>query len=122
MKNILLIVVVVIALSSCNQKTTTPMMTENNLASKIDYANKVNNQVVFQGEAYKMILFAMKRNQELKPHSAPVDAPLYMLEGSAKITIGEQEHTLLAGDMITLPKDIKHGVYPITDCKFLLLK
>ena len=64
----------------------------------------------------------MKKGQDLKPHSAPMDAPLVMLEGSAKVTIGDEETIVYEGDIITLPKDIAHGVFPVTDCKFLLLK
>ncbi len=51
-----------------------------------------------------------------------MDAPLVMLEGSAKVTIGNEETIVQKGDIITLPKDLMHGVYPITDCKFLLMK
>ena len=71
---------------------------------------------------YKMIVFALKKGQDLKPHSASMDAPLVMLEGSAKITIGDKEMIVYKGDMVTLPKDIDHGVYPISDCKFMLIK
>ncbi|MDP5100752.1 MAG: cupin domain-containing protein [Nonlabens sp.] len=69
-----------------------------------------------------MLVFALKSDQVIKPHSAAMDAPFYLLEGSATITIGNEKHILEAGDLITLPKDINHGVYPITDCKFMLLK
>ena len=51
-----------------------------------------------------------------------MSTPLLVLEGKVKITIGSKEYILEKGDMITLPKDIDHGVYPITDVKFLLTK
>lgn len=122
MKKIILTLSAIALLTSCSNTAQNQDITDINLAAQIEYADKMNNKVVFNSESYKMILFAMKSDQSLKPHSAPMDAPLYMLEGSAKITIGEKEHTVIAGDIITLPKDIDHGVYPITDCKFLLLK
>ncbi|PKV48377.1 AraC-like protein [Aquimarina sp. MAR_2010_214] len=122
MKKYILILIGTIGLSSCTPEAKTDTVNENNLASKVAYADKINNTVVYSSNDYKMIAFALKSDQVMKPHSAPVDAPLLMLEGSAKITIGDAEHILKSGDIITLPKNILHGVYPITDCKFLLIK
>lgn len=121
MRTIILGIVFFSLFASCKQEPSNVMSTYN-LTSQIDYADTVNNSVLFEGEAYKMILFAMKKEHVLKPHSAPMDTPLLILEGSAKITIGPKEHTLNKGDLITLPKEIDHGVYPITDVKFLLIK
>lgn len=42
---------------------------ENNLSEKIEYAEKINNKVFYESENYKMILFAIKKDQVLKPHS-----------------------------------------------------
>ncbi len=50
----------------------------------------------------------MKKEHTLIPHSAPMDTPLLILEGSAKITIGKEEYTINAGDIIRLPKEIDH--------------
>lgn len=40
----------------------------------------------------------------------------------SKITIDAEEHSLYIGDLITLPNDIDHGVYPMPDVKFLPIK
>ena len=69
-----------------------------------------------------MILFALKKDQVLKPHSAPMNTPLLILEGTARVTIGDEDFVLPKGDDIILPKDIDHGVYPLTYVKFLLIK
>jgi len=122
MKTIILGIFFFSFLVSCIQENNNNTMSPNNLAKKIDYKDTINNTVFFEGEAYKMILFAMKKEHTLKPHSAPMDTPLLILEGSAIITIGKEEHTLNKGDIITLPKEIDHGVYPVTDVKFLLIK
>lgn len=122
MKRIIYIIGISFFMISCSETTKTQPLGDVNLAGQIEYAEKINNKVVFERSQYKMILFALKSDQMMKPHSAPVDAPLLMLEGSAKITIGTSEHIVTTGDMITLPRDVKHGVYPTTNCKFLLLK
>lgn len=117
----LLIIPAVLLFFSCSE-TGANLNTDTSLASKIDYQDKVNNKIYFESDSYKMILFAMKKDQVLKPHSAPMDTPLLLLEGQAKITIDTKEHILSSGESIVLPKDIKHGVYPITDVKFVLIK
>lgn len=121
MKHILTLLLTSMLLLSCKNEKQHNSLTDNNLASKIEYGEAMVNKVIFEGN-YKMILFALKKGQDLKPHSAPMDAPMIMLNGSAKVTIGDKEIIAYEGDIITLPKDIDHGVYPITDCKFLLMK
>ena len=93
-----------------------------NLSEKIEYTDKINKKIFYESEHYKMILFAMKKDQVLKPHSAPMDTPLLVLEGSAKVTVGDEEFVLHEGDDIVLPKDIAYGVYPLSNVKFLLIK
>jgi quercetin dioxygenase-like cupin family protein len=116
------ILAISILLISCDSTPKTQSLNDGNLSKSIAYADTMNTKIVFESDQYKMILFALKSDQILKPHSAPMDAPLVMLEGSARITIGIKDHILTSGDMITLPKDLEHGVYPNTDCKFVLLK
>lgn len=117
----LLIIPTVLLFFSCSETSETPK-SEAALSNQIEYQDKVNNKIYYESDSYKMILFAMKKEQVLKPHSAPMDTPLLILEGQAKITIDTAEHILSAGESIVLPKDISHGVYPITDVKFVLIK
>lgn len=120
MKKLLLIPVTLMILSCLNMDNKTNE--EHNLASKIEYQDKVNNKIYFESDAYKMILFAMKKEHILKPHSASMDTPLLILEGQAKVTIDDKEYVLNIGESIVLPKNISHGVYPITNVKFVLIK
>ena len=122
MKNVLLTSVALIALTSCAPTKILKSPSAFNLVAQITYADNISSKVVFEGDRYKMLVFALKKDQILKPHAAPMDAPLYMLEGTAVTTIGTLTHTLVAGDMILLPKDILHDVTPLTDCKFSLIK
>ncbi|MEO9557580.1 MAG: cupin domain-containing protein [Nonlabens ulvanivorans] len=121
MKTTALSFLLALSIISCKKKTIDNDTNENNLAAMVNYVDAITNEVVFESH-YKMIVFALKKGQNLKPHSAPIDAPLLMLEGSATIIIGSEKTRLSAGDIITLPKEIDHGVNSLTDCKFLLLK
>ncbi|MGC1205515.1 MAG: cupin domain-containing protein [Flavobacteriaceae bacterium] len=120
MKKLLIIPIAILILSCTNIDKKTK--TEHNLSSKIEYLDKVNNKIYFESDAYKMILFAMKKEHILKPHSAPMDTPLLILEGQAKITIDDKEYVLRPNESIVLPKNMLHGVYPITNVKFVLIK
>lgn len=120
MKKIFIIPITILVLSCTNMVSNTT--TEQALSNKIEYQDKVNNKIYFESDAYKMILFAMKQEHVLKPHSAAMDTPLLILEGQTKITIGDKEHILKSGESIILPKNIDHGVYPITNVKFVLIK
>ena len=117
----LMLLPVVILFFSCSEGVEAPK-SEAALSNAIDYQDKVNNKIYYESDSYKMILFAMKKDQVLKPHSAPMDTPVLILEGQVKITIDNAEHILSSGESIVLPKDIDHGVYPITDVKFVLIK
>lgn len=122
MKQVLITLLVVLLFSSCTSvESNSEILNENNLSSKVEYGDKMVTKTVFESH-YKMIVFALKKGQDLAPHSAPMDAPLLMLEGSAKISIGSNETIVSKGDIITLPKNLDHGVIPVTDCKFLLIK
>jgi quercetin dioxygenase-like cupin family protein len=64
----------------------------------------------------------MKTESILKPHEAPMDSPLLILEGLAIFTIDAEDYSLSAGESMVLPKATLHGVYPITNVKFILIK
>lgn len=120
MRQIILLSILTLIVSCSGSDT--KINNEMTLSNEIEYQDKMNNKVYFESDAYKMILFAMKKEHVLKPHSAPMDTPLLILEGQAKITIDAKEHILSSGESIVLPKDIDHGVYPLTDVKFVLIK
>jgi quercetin dioxygenase-like cupin family protein len=120
MKKLHILSTAILILSCSDMKNNTT--TENTLSSKIDYQDKVTSTIYYESDAYKMILFAMKKNQILKPHSATMDTPLLILEGKTKITINNEDYILGKDESIILPKNIDHGVYPITDIKFVLIK
>ena len=90
MKHIIIVLILGSILMSCNNQNTLEKVGDNNLAAQVAYGDKMVNKVVFDSH-YKMIVFALKKGQDLQPHSAPMDAPLLMLEGSAKVTIGDKE-------------------------------
>lgn len=112
---------IVLALSCSEMKNNTETK-KNILTNQVEYEDKINSKIYYESDAYKMILFAMKKDQTLKPHSAPMDTPLLMLEGEATINIDKNTYVLNEGESIILPKNIDHAVSPISDIKFVLIK
>lgn len=121
-KNILILTIIMLVLSCSNAETNSHKATKDVLLSLVEYKDEVHNKVYFESDAYKMILFAIKKEQTLKPHSASMDTPLLMLEGQAKIMIDQDIYDLNVGESIILPKNVDHAVYPMSDIKFVLIK
>lgn len=66
-------------------------------------------------------LFAFDLGQGLSPHSAPYDALIQVVEGSAEITIGGKKHRVNNGEIILMPADIPHAVKAPKRFKMMLV-
>lgn len=67
-----------------------------------------------------LTLFAFATGQGLSEHSAPFDAFVQVLTGTALITIGGQTVTADAGNMVVMPANVPHAVDAASDMKMLL--
>jgi quercetin dioxygenase-like cupin family protein len=56
----------------------------------------------------------------LSEHTAPHDAILQVVDGTARITVDDDEHEVAAGETIVLPADVPHAVDAATPFKMLL--
>lgn len=94
-----------------------------NLTSLIAYSETgFTKKVIFQGKDYMILLFAFQQGQQLTPHTIPIDAFVHVLEGTATVIIDGKEYTVQAGQMISLPKDLPHGLTAYENFKILLVK
>jgi quercetin dioxygenase-like cupin family protein len=62
-----------------------------------------------------------KAGQGLSEHTAPFDALVHVVDGTAEITIGGQPHRLVAGDLLLMPADVPHALTAIERFKMLLI-
>jgi quercetin dioxygenase-like cupin family protein len=93
------------------------------IADQIDFtAEKFNNKVLYKNEAFNLVLFALQKGQEIKPHTTPRDAYLQCLKGEAIVIIGDKTNTLKKGQIILLPKDILHAIKADKRVKLMLIK
>lgn len=81
------------------------------LGSLVEYqTGQVVSRTLAQNNAHSITLFAFDENEEISSHSSGGDAVVTILEGKAKITIGDTDYALTAGQTIVMPAGIPHAV------------
>ncbi len=92
------------------------------LAKLVDYqSGKVISLTFVQNEALSMTLFAFAKGEGVSTHSAPGDAMVYILDGTAEITVGQTAMKAAAGQTVVMPADIPHGLEAVENFKMLLI-
>jgi quercetin dioxygenase-like cupin family protein len=88
----------------------------------VEYQNgAVVSREVISKETGSVTLFAFDNGQGLSAHTAPYDALVYILDGSAQITISGQAHSLEKGEMIIMPANQPHSVKALGKFKMALV-
>ena len=65
-------------------------------------------------------VFSFTKDQGLSEHSAPFDAMVQIIDGTAEITISGNPYVLNAGEMIIMPADEPHGLKALKPFKMML--
>ncbi len=66
-------------------------------------------------------VFAFDSGQGLSEHTAPYDAMVQVLDGTAEITISGVAHTVKAGEMLIMPANQPHALKANPRFKMLLV-
>ncbi|MDD5583492.1 MAG: cupin domain-containing protein [Candidatus Omnitrophica bacterium] len=104
------------------KKTEALMGKKINMHTLLDYQrNCVVSQEVIKKTTGTVTLFAFDEGQGLSEHIAPFDALVYILDGSAKITVSKKVFNLKAGQMIIMPQGAPHSLKAIAKFKMLLI-
>src|SRR5512146_3241192 len=91
------------------------------LADLVSYQDgSIVSRQITQAEAGNVTLFAFDAGQELSEHSAPFDALVHILEGSAEIRISGHPFDLAEGEAIILPAGEPHALKAVKRFKMLL--
>ena len=80
----------------------------------------VSKEIIKQDKG-TVTLFAFADGQGLSEHTAPFDALVYIIEGSAEIVISGQSRTVGEGDIIIMPSNKPHAVKALNKFKMLLV-
>jgi quercetin dioxygenase-like cupin family protein len=88
----------------------------------VEYStDAVVSKTILDKPAGTITLFAFDKGQGLSEHTAPYDAVVVVLNGSAKLTIGDKAQSACAGQIIIMPADVPHTVYAHERFKMLLI-
>lgn len=91
------------------------------LADQVSYAaGSIVSRIVSRSRGGSLTLFAFDAGQELSEHTAPFDALVQVLEGSAELTIGGRPVPAAAGEAVLMPANVPHAVRAATPFKMLL--
>jgi len=80
----------------------------------------VVSRTIINKKVGTVTFFAFAAGQGLSEHTAPYDAMVQVLEGEVQVTIGEEAHTVKAGELIIMPADVPHALEAIIPFKMLL--
>src|SRR5512145_1776430 len=92
-----------------------------NTAGLIDYQDgSVVSKEVVRKETGTVTIFAFDKGEGLSEHSAPFDAMVQIVDGTALITIGGEENTVQKGEMIIMPANVPHALHAVEKYKMIL--
>lgn len=92
-----------------------------NLEKEIEYStNAVVSRTLTNRPEGTVTLFAFDAGQGLCEHSAPFDAQVHVLDGSARVFIDGTAYDLEAGDIIIMPANVPHALDALSPFKMLL--
>ena len=92
------------------------------LEGLVDYQDgQVVSRTFAQSPHLSFTLFAFSAGEGLSAHTVAADAFVQVLDGQAKITIGDQVHTVQKGQVVVMPQGVPHSVEARQRFKMLLL-
>lgn len=80
----------------------------------------VVSRTLVDDDAGTVTAFAFDETERLTEHTAPHQAILQVLDGTAAITIADETYEVDAGESIIMPADVPHAVDAVTQFKMLL--
>lgn len=66
------------------------------------------------GELMKVGLVRYEEGKSPPPHFHPNEEQfIYLLEGKMRMVLGDEMRTLEPGDLVHIPRDVRHGILPV---------
>ncbi len=97
-------------------------MNVTNLSEMISYQEgSVVSREIIKKETGTVTVFAFDKGQGLSEHTAPFDAMVQILDGTASIRISGKTHTVNAGEFIIMPADEPHALDALQRFKMMLV-
>ena len=92
------------------------------MADLLDYQeSQVVSRTISQRDDLSITLFAFDKEEAISSHASVGDALVYIIDGKAEITIGEEKLTAVAGDVVVMPANVPHALDAIEKFKMFLI-
>ncbi len=93
-----------------------------NMNEQISYqSGSVVSKTLIDKKIGTLTLFAFDTGQGLSEHTAPFDAVVQIVDGTAAITIDGTVHQVQTGEMIIMPANLPHSLKAEVPFKMLLV-
>jgi quercetin dioxygenase-like cupin family protein len=83
--------------------------------------HSIVSREIIKKPAGTVTVFAFDEGEGLSEHTAPFDALVHVLEGTAEVFIDGVPHTVQAGEMIIMPAHRPHALKAVSRFKMLLV-
>ncbi len=91
------------------------------LSKLVQFAERgIVSKTVFESPSLKLVHFSFEPGQALSEHSAPFDAVIHVLEGSATVKLGGVDHDARPGALYVMPAGLPHALTAKEKFVFLL--
>ena len=88
----------------------------------VDYAAcSIVSKILLRNEKGNLTLFAFDKGEFLSEHTAPFDAIVQILDGTAEVIIDKKPHLLTTGQSIIMPANVSHALTATERFKMLLI-
>ena len=81
---------------------------------------QIVSRTLVQNRSVSLTLFAFDTGEEISSHESKGDAMVQILDGTAKITIGDGVYQLKAGETVVMPAGVPHALEAVEPFKMLL--
>jgi quercetin dioxygenase-like cupin family protein len=91
-----------------------------NSALRKPWQSGLYSKILVNREDLRVVLFVMEPGATLKEHKADGSITVHVLQGEICFNIQDQDHSVRAGQLVTLGRSIRHAVEAVVDSAFLL--
>ncbi len=92
-----------------------------NTNNLIDYQeNSVVSREIIKKETGTVTIFAFDKGEGLSEHTAPFDAMVQIIDGTAEIVISGNKNIVKKGEMIIMPGNVPHALNAVEKFKMVL--
>jgi quercetin dioxygenase-like cupin family protein len=92
------------------------------LETLVEYqTGQVVSRTLAQGKPLSLTLFAFDKGEEISSHSSSGDTLVYITDGEAEITIGDEKFQLKKGETIIMPAGGPHALLAVERFKMFLV-